>query len=111
VCRHWPRLLPGGFHGRANDRLDSVGRCATGLDRPTSTLIAGSHPPVGKTDSTVLSCCDGRGGSDGLGDAIAFALTLTGGTSPRATPRRNPDHRPVGSPDVDARDDDRDVAE
>jgi hypothetical protein len=84
--------------GRASDRLNSVGRYAAGLDRPTSTLFAGSQPPMRKTYSAVLSCRDGRGGIRRPGDAIAFAGTLAGGTSPRATPRRNPDHRAVGSP-------------
>jgi hypothetical protein len=34
---------------RASDRLNSVGWYAAGIDRPTSTLFAGSHPPMGRT--------------------------------------------------------------
>jgi hypothetical protein len=48
VCRHRPRPLPGGPHCRASDRLNSVGWCATGFDRPTSTLFAGSPPADGE---------------------------------------------------------------
>ena len=112
VCRHRPLPLPGGPHGPGERSPQQRRPVRGGLDRPTSTLFAGSHPPMGKTDSA--RCCHAvmdEGGSDGPGDAIAFAVTLTGGTSPRATPRRNPGHRPVGSPDVDAQDDDRHVAE
>jgi hypothetical protein len=64
--------------GRASDRLNSGGWCATGLDRPTSTLFAGSLPrrwrrPTPRCRHAVMD----EGGSDGPGDRIAFAVTLT----------------------------------
>jgi hypothetical protein len=88
VCRHRPRPLPGGPHCRASDRLNSVGWCAAGLDRPTSPLFAGSPPADGKTDSTVSSCRDRRGWIRRPGDRIAFAVMLAGATSPK--PRSPP---------------------
>ena len=97
--------------GRASDRLNSVGWYAPDWIVDIHAVRRFSAADGEDLLRTMLSCRAGRGGSDGPGDAIAFAGTLADGTSPRATLRRNPDHRAVGSPDVDARDDDRHVAE
>jgi hypothetical protein len=65
VCRHRPLPLPGGPYGPGQRSPQQRRPVRFGLDRPTSTLFAGPHPPMRKTYSAVLSCRDGRGGSDG----------------------------------------------